>query len=97
MDDRANIMATEQCTVDVLAVKDQDRGSQERKAASDAVRVRMQEIAAQAWAEKPGFAEAAKVCLWYDCEEYVWALIAKHHSHIVVLEDLPSDQQWITD
>jgi hypothetical protein len=29
----------------------------------------MQEIAAQAWAEKPGFVEAAKVCLWYDCEE----------------------------
>jgi hypothetical protein len=48
----------------------------------------MQEIAAQAWAEKPGFAEAAKVCRWYDCEEYVWAFIAKHHSHIVVLEDL---------
>jgi hypothetical protein len=97
MDDIANVLAREQCTADFLLVQDQNRESEKRKAALKAMRVRMKELTAKAWADKPGFAEAAKASVSDDNDQYVWAVISPRFSDNVVLEELPADQQLASD
>ena len=37
----------------------------------------MKELMAENWAVKTDFAQAARMCLAHDIEEYMWAVIAK--------------------
>lgn len=90
MSELAAQLASEAVTVAFLA--DRSQSSKER------LMERMQQLVAEAWDARPGFADAAlKTRHFGDVYRDGWVLFAKYFSHRASMSRTPVDQIWLVD